>query len=196
MRPVEHWVRVEVHRTHVDVPVNRPDEDVYVPLDGDNARFVGKDGLPKLHFVSRPEPSGAPRLWLCEDATGLLVNVRDRRLAPAGVIAGKLRGVRYYAESVAQGDFRPGAPVTLVPEPENPHDSRAVAVFDRTRTHRAAYLNKQKARMCLARLESGETLAAVSTFGTKPGIPSDAVHIVAGAPAVISHLMRTVERVR
>jgi len=192
MQSVEHRVRVEFVRTHVAVPVNRSDEDVYVPLDGNKARFVGRGGLPTLHFVNRPEPSGAPRLWLCEDSTGLLVNVRDRRLPPAGVIAGKLRGVRYYAESVAQGDFRPGAPVTLVPEPKNPYDSRAVAVFDGTRTHRAAYLNKQKARMCLARIEAGETVVAVSTYGTKPGIPSDAVHVVAGAPAVISHLALTV----
>lgn len=162
----------------------------FVSIDDNMARFVGRDGVPTLHLVHRPDPDGTPRLWLCEDATGLLVNVRDRRLPPAGVIAGKLRGVHYYAETVRRGDFSPGSQVMLVPEPSNPHDSRAVAVFDATGTYRAAYLNKQKARMCLRRLASGDVLAAVSTFGTSSGTPAVGVHVVVASPDAIAHLLR------
>jgi hypothetical protein len=58
-----------------------------------------------------------------------------------------LRGGRYDERDCRAGDLAPGAEVRLIPERDNPHDSQAVAVFNRTERYRAGYVNKQKARL-------------------------------------------------
>ncbi|MCZ2812023.1 HIRAN domain-containing protein [Modestobacter sp. VKM Ac-2979] len=125
-------------------------------------------------------------LRFCEDATGLLVGPTDRRLGPAGLLVSNLRGGSYYENN--GGDFRPGADVRLVPEPNNPHDDRAVAVFDRTGRYRAGYLNKQKARAYLKRVAAGENLVAISLRGTGPAHETGVVSIFAATPDVLAHV--------
>jgi HIRAN domain len=166
------------------------DGDGYVPTDRDMSRFIGADGLPSLRLIPYRDSSGGDVLQLCEDTTGLLVKLQDARLPAAGVLASKLRGEAYYQDSCRAGDFRPGAEVMLVPEPNNPHDDRAVAVFDRTGQHRAGYMNKQKARAYLARRESSEDdLVAISVRGQAPGVETPYVAIIAATPEVLAHLL-------
>jgi hypothetical protein len=136
-----------------------PHDRWYAAPDGDAERFLGADGLPSAHLIDYGSGDGLV-LRFCEDSTGLLVGPTDRRLGPAGLLVFNLRGGSYYDND--GGDFRPGADVRLVPEPDNPHDDRAVAVFDRTGRYRAGYLNKQKARAYLKRIAAGEDLVAIS----------------------------------
>jgi len=75
-----------------------------------------------------------------------------------------------------------------MPEPDNPHDDRAVAVFDRTGRYRAGYVNKQKARAYLKRIAAGEELAAISLRGSGPGVDTGVVSILAASPDVLAHV--------
>jgi hypothetical protein len=121
----------------------------YVPRDRNYGRFIGADGLPCVRLIRYPDPPDGEILRFCDDLTGLIVGPNDLRLPYAGLLVSNLRGERYYPDSCKAGDFRPGVPVRLVPEPDNPHDDRAVAVYDKTGEHRASYMNKQKARAYL-----------------------------------------------
>ncbi|HEX5542514.1 MAG TPA: HIRAN domain-containing protein [Micromonospora sp.] len=161
----------------------------YVPTDGDKSRFEGADGLPSLRLIPYRDSGGEEVLRLCEDATGLLVSPTDRRLPAVGVYVSQLRGEAYHQAGCRAGDFAPGAPVRLVREPDNPHDRYAVAVHDATGEHRAAYVNKQKARMLTKLLDAGEPLDAISIRGTAGGAPCGQVAIIAARPAVIDRLL-------
>jgi hypothetical protein len=159
----------------------------YAAPDGNAQRFIGEDGLPTVHLI-RYGQGEEMVLRFCEDSTGLLVGPTDRRLLPAGLLVSNLRGGRYYEQDCRAGDFAPGAEVRLVPEPDNPHDSQAVVVFDRTGRYRAGYVNKQKARAYLKRLAAGEQLIAISLRGSGPGVDTGVVSILAATADVLAHV--------
>lgn len=159
----------------------------YAAPDGNAQRFIGEDGFPTLHLIRYGQGEDMV-LRFCEDSTGLLVGPTDRRLLPAGLLVSNLRGGRYYERDCRVGDFAPGAEVRLVPEPDNPHDSQAVAVFDRTGRYRAGYVNKQKARAYLKRLAAGDALVAISLRGAGAGVDTGVVSILAATPDVLAHV--------
>ena len=171
-------------------PPSNPDghDSWYVPSDRDPERFRGPDGLPAIRLIPY-QSYGEAVLRLCEDATGLLIGPTDLRLPAVGVYVSNLRGASYHQQACTAGDFTPGAPVRLTPEPDNPHDPKAVAVYDATGVHHAAYLNKQKARMVLRRLGTGTRLAAISIRGSGPGRACPQLTILAAEPQVIAHLL-------
>lgn len=68
-------------------------------------------------------------------ATGEVVRWEDERIR---VIA--VAGVSFRAEAVADASFDPGRRLALVPEPDNPHDPNAVAVWNEERTLQAGYV--------------------------------------------------------
>lgn len=78
--------------------------------------------------------------------------------------------------------------MTLVREPDNPHDPNAVAVYDATGKHLTAYINKQRARQMAVLLDTGERLKAISIRATHSGHDCEAVAIVAAFPYVLAHL--------
>ena len=105
------------------------------------------DGLPPLRLVRH---NGA--LWLREDTTGLLVNVDNRYLPRLGIWGAKLRGRNHYGGRAVLG------PAELVREPENPHDSHAVAVHSDGVI--VGHYNKGMARRLAKLLDGGESLVA------------------------------------
>jgi hypothetical protein len=161
----------------------------YVPRDGDRSRFVGADGMPSLRLIQYRDQGGEQVLRLCEDSTGLLVGPTDMRLPHAGIFISQLRGEWYHQDDCRAGDFRPGQPVRLAREPANPHDSNAVAVYDATGQHLAAYVNKQKARQLSKLIDAGKDVVAVSIRGTGARVPCEQVAILAADPAVLQHLL-------
>lgn len=140
--------------------------------------------MPALHLV---EYQGDLRL--CEDSTGLLVGPTDRRLAAAGLYVTNLRGEKYHAKAAKAADLRPGQPLRLVPEPDNPHDPFAVAAFPARGDGPVGYVNKQKARAWSRLLSDGADWATVSLRGTGPGVACPAVAVLSATPAVVSHLL-------
>jgi HIRAN domain-containing protein len=172
-----------------DMPAYGSDLGWYAPQSAHSDRFVGPDGLPALHLIPRQDTGGELELQLCEDATGLLIGPGDSRLPRAGVYVSQLRGQAFHRLGCTAGDFRPGAPLRLVREPDNEFDPDAVAVYDRTGRHLAAYVNNQKARILARLIDSGEPIEAVSIRGTGPGLPCDHVAMVAASPGVLRRLL-------
>jgi hypothetical protein len=164
-------------------------ESWYVPRDGNLDRFLGSDGMPPLHLIEYRDQSGELVLRLCEDDTGLLVGPSDRRLPRAGIYVSQLRGEAHHQAACREGDFYPGERVRLVREPDNPYDRYAVAVYDATGLHLAAYLNKQKARMLAKLIDSGDEIVAISIRGTRSGVRCDQVAVLAARPDVFRYLM-------
>lgn len=188
--PAADTPRADVSPAEESRPGTTGDGGWYVPRDGNRNRFAGSHGTPPLHLILYRDSFGEQVLRLCEDATGLLVGPSDMRLASVGIYVSQLRGEWYHQAACEAGDFRPGQPVTLIREPVNEFDAHAVAVYDATGQHLAAYVNKQKARMLARLIDSGEQIDAISLRGTGPGVPCDAVAILAAAPDVLRRLQQ------
>lgn len=155
----------------------------YVPKD-DPDRFAGNP--PPLHLV----PYGPDNFTLCEDSTGLLVGPTDRRLAKVGIYVAKLRGEAYHEAASRRGDFSPGTDVRLVPEPDNPHDSNAIAVTaDEDGAPTAGYISKGNAKRWGRLLVGGQPLRVIALRGTCAGEPCESISILAAHPALIAHLL-------
>jgi hypothetical protein len=110
------------------------------------------------------------RLWLERDrkgagyrlrdaATGERVTWEDLRIRVVPVA-----GVSFRPEAVADPSFDPGKRLALVPEPENEHDTNAVAVWNAERTLQAGYVPRETA----AELDGGEQ--AVSLWRAGEGL--------------------------
>jgi len=77
--------------------------------------------------------------WL-RDEDDLATHWDDDRLSEIDVLVVKVAGVSYRADALQAADFNPGSPLALVPEPDNPIDSNAIAIYDRARTHQVGFV--------------------------------------------------------
>jgi hypothetical protein len=162
----------------------------YAPSGPDQKhRFQLVDGTPPLRLIPYRHQSGEEVLRLCEDDTGLLIAPKNRYLPSVGIYSSQLRGERYNEAGCSAGDFSPGTPVRLVREPDNPHDRNAIAVYDITGAHQAAYVDRLRARLMAPTLDSGGELDALAVRGTAAGQACHQVGIVAATPPVLRHLM-------
>jgi HIRAN domain-containing protein len=73
-------------------------------------------------------------------ATGEVVRWEDPRILVVPVA-----GVSFRPEALEDPSFEPGRAVALVPEPDNPHDSNAVAVWNEERTLQLGYVPRETA---------------------------------------------------
>ncbi len=78
---------------------------------------------------------GEAGFWLRDAATGEPVRWSDERLLVVPVA-----GASYRLDALKDDAFRPGMPLALVREPDNPHDPNAVAVWDEARRLQAGYV--------------------------------------------------------
>jgi hypothetical protein len=78
---------------------------------------------------------GESGYWLRDAATGEPVRWSDERLRVV-----KVAGASYRAEALQDDSFAPGRRLALVPEPGNPHDPHAVAIFDEDQRLQAGYV--------------------------------------------------------
>jgi HIRAN domain len=78
---------------------------------------------------------GESGYWLRDAATGDAMKWDDSRVRVV-----KLAGASYRAEALQNDAFAPGRRLALVREPENEHDSNAVAVWDEERRVHAGYV--------------------------------------------------------
>ena len=94
--------------------------------------------------------SGRLRLWLeraergvrlRDAATGEPVRWEDPRVRVVPVA-----GVSYRADALSDPSFDPGRRLALAPEPDNPHDPHAVAVWNAERTLQLGYVPATVAR--------------------------------------------------
>jgi len=73
--------------------------------------------------------------FLRDAASGEAVRWEDERIRVVPVA-----GVTFRPGNVDDASFDPGQRLALVPEPENPHDPNAVAVWNEERTLQAGYV--------------------------------------------------------
>ena len=78
---------------------------------------------------------GESGYWLRNAATGKPLSFRDPRL-----LVVKVAGVSHRSDALQDEAFAPGRRLALVPEPDNPHDPDAMAVWDSDRRLQAGYV--------------------------------------------------------
>jgi HIRAN domain len=78
---------------------------------------------------------GESGYWLRDAASGDAMKWDDPRVRVV-----KLAGVSYRADALQDDAFAPGKRLALVREPENEHDSNAIAVYDAGRRLQAGYV--------------------------------------------------------
>lgn len=60
-----------------------------------------------------------------------------------GLQAMNVAGVNNYPKTLQHKSFAPGNQITLKPEPDNPHDPDAIAVYDQSGKHHIGYLYRE-----------------------------------------------------
>lgn len=78
---------------------------------------------------------GESGYWLRDAATGQALSWKDPRL-----LVIKVAGSSYRTQELQDDAFAPGRRLALVPEPDNPHDPDAVAVWETERRLQAGYV--------------------------------------------------------
>ena len=73
-------------------------------------------------------------------------------------------GARYREQALQAESFDPGRALELIPEPGNPHDPNAVAVWDASLDHHVGYVTRGIARRIGSRLGAGRIAAVRSTW--------------------------------
>jgi hypothetical protein len=94
----------------------------------------------------------------------------DARLVEAGARVIPIAGVEFHAEVFQQEAFSPGRHLTLIPEPDNPHDSNAIGIWDEGRQLQAGYVPRAYTKNVAADLRRPAGLKGVSLveFRSKP----------------------------
>jgi hypothetical protein len=92
----------------------------------------GEPGAERLRLWLERGESG---YWLRDAATGEAVSWSDPRLRVV-----KVAGASYRGDALQDDAFAPGRRLALVPEPDNPHDSNAVGIWDVERRVQAGYV--------------------------------------------------------
>jgi hypothetical protein len=161
----------------------------YLPRGGDPHRLTGPEGYPAFHLVPGVR-YGQEKLFLVEDSTGLLVHSTDARVTALGILTGRMRGQEHYQAAGTAGGFHRGSELTILRQPDNPHDPNAVALAAFRSTRVAGYVGKDHAQRLAPRLDSGQPHRAISTTGTPPGVPAALVMHYLVAPAdIVEHLL-------
>jgi 5-methylcytosine-specific restriction endonuclease McrA len=73
-------------------------------------------------------------------------------------------GITYHADSSQRPEFAAGMTLTLVPEPDNPHDPNAVGVWDADRCYCVGYVPSQLAPVIRSRIETGRLSHALCVW--------------------------------
>ena len=145
-----------------------------------------------------PGPDGLPDARLVRERDRLLVvtpqgwiNPRSRTAASrAGLWSFTLRGGGYHESALKRGDFRPGAEVRLVREPDNPHDPNAIAVYAAGARDLSGYVPRGYAKRLAKLIDGGADLVALSVRGSGRGSDTTTPHLLICERRLYEHLTR------
>jgi hypothetical protein len=87
---------------------------------------------------------GTTRGYRIVDGAGVAWS--DADLDDAGIHVLRVMGVSHRADALQAGGFEPGEPVILMPEPDNPYDRFALAVWDLGLAAQAGYVPATRSR--------------------------------------------------
>ncbi|WP_246383192.1 HIRAN domain-containing protein [Nocardioides stalactiti] len=143
-------------------------------------------------------PDGLPDAWLERVRDRLLVvtpycwvNPKSRTAASrAGLWSFVVRGTAHHERAARRGDFKPGAPVRLVREPDNQHDPHAIAVYAAGARDITGYVPRGYAKRLAKLLDAGADMVAVSTLGSAAGHKGVSLQVLVVERALWDHLNR------
>jgi hypothetical protein len=96
---------------------------------------------PRLRiWLEQGETDAGRGFWLRDAATGAALGWNDERLAEGGARVVAVAGTSYRSDALQDDAFAPGRELSLVAEPENPHDANAIAVWDADLRVQAGYV--------------------------------------------------------
>jgi hypothetical protein len=100
--------------------------------------------------------------WVFRDPeTGTAIPYGDDGVEVAGAVVVRAAGVSYREDALQEDAFRPGQPLELTPEPWNPHDRNAVAIWDAAHRHQVGYVPRDLAPYIAGRFRRGDRLRAM-----------------------------------
>jgi HIRAN domain len=111
-----------------------------------------------------------------EDCRGYLLVDGREELLERHVWATWVAGLQYSLAAAQAESFAPGAPLALVPEPDNPYDEHAVAIWDAARTSAIGHVPRPIARYLRPSHRDGIVLLEAVEAGTRTGILLAAAH--------------------
>lgn len=126
------------------------------PRRGDN-RHVGGSGAvePTFHLERfTPDDGEGSGFVAVRVSNGDFVSWKDYP-ADSGLESIEVVGESYHMDGLQDLGFKPGSRVWLVPEPTNPYDRNAVAVFSHDRQSQAGYIPTEEAPRMLRRIKEG-----------------------------------------
>jgi hypothetical protein len=143
--------------------------------EGTLGRFRGSrstaGGWPELLLVPTGlrEVEGATRMyqrgyWFRDARTDEAVSYHELSELVPGAVVFHVAGTSYRSDALQSPAFQPGQPVLLVPEPTNPYDKNAVAVWDGVHRAQAGYVPRALAPQVSNALRGRERFSAVCHF--------------------------------
>jgi single-stranded-DNA-specific exonuclease len=105
---------------------------------------------------------------LFESAPAILAGGEYQHIGEAESFHTKLAGVTFEGRQESVAELEPGAPLRLERQPENPHDTNAVAVFD-PRGRQVGFFNRRLAEVLAPLLDDGLDLDVTVTDVTGGG---------------------------
>jgi HIRAN domain len=94
-----------------------------------------------------------------------------------------------HRQAALQGpSFAPGEPIQLIPEPNNPHDRNAVAVWDTTRRRHIGYVPKELAPTVGQMYRGREQFGATTFFEFLQGSHRIALSVLVGPASFLQTL--------
>ena len=86
-----------------------------------------------------------------------------------GIESVNIVGVSHRLDALQDPSFAADQPLALVPEPDNPHDPNAIAVWNASRTIHVGYLPREYAAKLAKVLGSGPKIACMAIWETRKG---------------------------
>lgn len=144
-----------------------------------------------------PGADGLPSARLQRERDRLLVvtslgwvNPKSRTSYRYGLYSFGVRGTGYHEAAAKAGRFTPGTAVRLVREPNNSHDTNAIAICSARSSKVVGYVPKGQARRLAKLLDAGTDLVAVSVRGSAAGTSNVAPHVLVCERTLYEHLTR------
>ncbi|HET6562214.1 MAG TPA: HIRAN domain-containing protein [Marmoricola sp.] len=153
----------------------------------DEGRYLSRraDGLPNLYLADAGDRLA---IWSPVDGGGL-INPKGPGIRRLGLYASYARGADHYRSAYRAADLSKGTWIDLVREPENPHDTNAVAMCAPGSRVAFAYVQRGRAPAVARRMDAGEDMAAVSMRGPGDGRDDDSTFVLVGSRSDLTAML-------
>lgn len=121
-----------------------------------------------------------------------LVNPHSRTLWRKDIFSFSVRGSGHYHRANRLADTRPGVPIILSREPDNPHDKNAVSIYSGFSVDAGlvGYVNKQNAARLAPKLDAGEDWVGMFIDGDPTGHQERVPRVLITRRAIMSEISK------